>query len=434
VGDRQDPGLDRLLEGDRPGWTGFLRRLAIDLRPLRESRDFRRLWLGTGISAIGSQITTVAIPFQVYDQTGSTLLVGLLAAAGLVPLLTVPLYAGAVADAVDRRRLLLLSDVALALVTVGLLANALLDEPSVPFLFVAQALATAAYGFQRPARNALTPHLVAPGQLIAALAVDDVIFNFARIGGPALAGTLIALVGLPGAYGFDLFTFAASLVAIWLLPTVRPAHEVQRAGLRSILDGFRYVRSKKALLGIFLVDSNAMLFGMPSALFPAFAEDLGGGPQTLGFLYAAPYAGAFVATLLSGWVGHVRRQGLGVCVAAGLWGAAVAAVGLAEAVWLALVMLAVAGAADYVSAILRESIMLAGSPDELRGRLSGIELAQVAGAPALGNVEAGVVASLTSVRFSIVSGGIACVVGTVVIALALPALVRYDARRPHADE
>ena len=420
-------------EGQRPGFAAFLRRMAIDLRPLRESRDFRRLWFGTGISAIGSQMTTVAIPYQVYAETGSTLLVGLLAAAGLVPLLTVPLYAGAVADAIDRRRLLLLSDLALALVTVGLLANALLDEPNLPFLFVAEALATAAYGFQRPARNALTPHLVGPGQLTAALAVDDVIFNFARIGGPALAGTLIAVLGLAGAYAFDLATFAASLAAIWLLPSIAPAHDAKRPGMRSIVEGFRYVRTKKALLGIFLVDSNAMLFGMPSALFPAFANELGGGPQTLGFLYAAPYAGALVATLLSGWVGHVHRQGLGVCIAAGCWGVAVAAVGLAHSVPVALAMLAVAGAADYVSAILRESIMLAGSPDELRGRLSGIELAQVAGAPALGNVEAGIVASLTSVRFSIASGGILCVVGTVAIALALPALVRYDARTPHAE-
>lgn len=420
-------------EGQRPGFAALLRRTAIDLSPLRESRDFRRLWLGTGISAIGSQITVVAIPYQVYAETGSTLLVGLLAAAGLVPLLTVPLYAGAVADAVDRRRLLLLSDVALALVTLGLLGNALLDEPNLPFLFVAEALATAAYGFQRPARNALTPHLVPPGRLTAALAVDDVISNFARIGGPALAGLLIAAFGLAGAYAFDLATFATSFVAIWLLPAVRPSHDAQRPGLRSIVEGFRYVRTKKALLGIFLVDSNAMLFGMPSALFPAFAEDIGGGPQTLGFLYAAPYAGALVATLLSGWVSHVRRQGLGVCVAAAGWGVAIAAFGLVDAVWLGLLMLALAGAADYVSAILRESIMLAGSPDELRGRLSGIELAQVAGAPALGNVEAGVLASLTSVRFSIVSGGILCVVGTVAIALALPALVRYDARDPHAE-
>jgi MFS family permease len=413
---------------ERRGW---LRRAAVDIRPLRDSAPFRRLWFGTGISAIGSQITTVAIPFQLWELTHSTLLLGLLGVAALVPLLTVPLYAGAVADAVDRRRLLLFSDLALALVSVALLANALLPSPSVPFLFVAEAAATAAYGFQRPARNAMTPRLVAPEQLTAAIAVEDVVFNLARVGGPALAGVLIAAVGLPGAYAVDLGTFAASLVSIWLLPTMPAAEGADRPSLRSIAEGLRYVRTKPALLGIFLVDTNAMIFGMPSVLFPAFAEELGGGARTVGLLYSAPYAGALAASLVSGWIGHVRRQGVGVCVAAGAWGVAIAAFGLADAMWLALAMLAVAGAADYVSAVLRSVILLAATPDTMRGRISGIELAQVASAPALGNVEAGLVASLAGVRFSIVSGGLACVAGTIVIALALPALLRYDAKNPH---
>jgi MFS family permease len=349
-----------------------------------------------------------------------------------VPLLTVPLYAGAVADAVDRRRLLLLSDVALAGVTVVLLANALAPEPSVAVLFGAEAVATAAYGFQRPARNALTPALVGEGQLIAAIAVEDVVFNLARVAGPAFAGILIAALGLAGAYAVDLATFAASLVAIWLLPSVRPAGEVEHANLRSVVEGFRLVRRTPVLLGIFVVDTNAMIFGMPSALFPAVAEHLGGGARTVGLLYAAPYAGALAASLVSGWMTRVRRQGVGVFVAAGLWGVAVTLFGLAEAVWLALLMLAAAGAADYVSAVLRSTILLTVTPDAMRGRVSGIELAQVASAPAIGNVEAGVVASLTSLRFSIASGGIACVAGTLLCALAFPALLRYDARRARA--
>jgi MFS family permease len=417
------------IEPERPGFGAWLRRAAVDVRPLRASRDFRRLWFGTGISAIGSQITTVAIPYQVYQLTGSTLLVGLLGVAALVPLLTVPLYGGAVADAVDRRRLLLFSDLALALVTVALLANALLDHPNVALLFVAEAAATSAYGFQRPARNALTPKLVPEGQLTAAIAIEDVVFNLAHTAGPALAGLLIALFGLGGAYAFDLVTFGASLGAIWLLPALPASPDADRPGLRAVLDGLRYVRTKKELLGIFLVDTNAMVFGMPSALFPAYAAHIGGGAGTVGLLYAAPYGGAFAASLASGWVGHVRRQGLGVCIAAALWGAAIAVFGLATSLWLALGMLAVAGAADFISAILRSTIMLSVTPDHLRGRLSGIELAQVASAPQLGNVEAGVVASLVNLRFSIVSGGMACVAGTAVIALALPAFVRYDARR-----
>jgi MFS family permease len=409
-----------------------LRRVAVDIEPLRTSQPFRRLWFGTGISAIGSQITVVAIPYQVYQETGSTLLVGLLGIAALVPLLTVPLYAGSVADAVDRRRLLLYSDVALALVSLVLVGNALLDDPSVPLLFVAQAAATAAYAFQRPARNALTPRLVRDDQLTAAIAVEDVVFNLARVGGPALAGLLIAAFGLATAYVVDVATFAASLTAIWLLPTIPVARDADRPGLQSILAGLRYVRRTPVLLAILVVDSIAMLFGMPAALFPAFAEELGGGAQTVGFMYAAPYAGALVASLASGWVGHVRRMGVGVLIAAGLWGVAIAVFGIADSIPLALAMLAVAGAADFISAVLRGTILLQATPDEMRGRLSGIELAQVAGMPQLGNVEAGIVASLTSVRFSIVSGGVACVAGTILVALALPALVRYDSRRPRA--
>jgi MFS family permease len=421
------------LSRPEPPERGLLARIAVDIRPLRESRDFRRLWFGVGISAIGSQITTVAIPFQLYDETRSTLLVGLLGLAALVPLLIVPIYGGAVADAVDRRRMLLLSDIAQLAVTAGLLVNALLPNPSIWFLFVAEALGTAAYGFQRPARNALTPRLVREDQLLAAIAVEDVVFTLARVAGPVMAGVLISVAGLGGAYAIDMATFAASLVAIWLLPPAPPSPDAGRPSLQSILDGFRYVRRRKVLLGIFVVDTNAMVFGMPKALFPAFAERLGGGAGLLGLFYAAPFAGALLASLTSGWMMTVRRQCLGVCAAAAVWGVAIAFVGLAEAAWFALIFLAVAGAADFISAVLRSNILLTVTPDSMRGRLSGIELAQVAGAPELGNVEAGVVASLTSVRASIVSGGVLTVAGTVAVALAIPALVRYDARRPQDE-
>jgi len=420
------------VDDERPGRAGFLARLAVDLTPLRISRPFRRLWFGTGISAIGSQITTVAIPFQVYDLTHSTLAVGLLSIAGLIPILTVPLYAGAVADAVDRRRLLLLSDIALAAVSVGLLVNALLPHPHVWALFLCEALATGAYGFQRPARNALTPVLVGENQLTAAIAVEDTVFNLAHVAGPALGGVLIAAIGLPGAYGVDLATFAASMLAIWLLPTFPPTPDAERPSVRAIVEGFRYVRARPVLLGIFVADTNAMIFGMPAALFPAFGERLGGGAQTVGFLYAAPWIGAFLASVLSGWIAHVRRQGLGVCVAISVWGSAIALFGLSRTLWLAVPMLAIAGAADFISAVLRSTILLSVTPDTLRGRLSGIELAQVASTPALGNLEAGLVASLVDLRFAIVSGGIACVAGIVLVALALPAFTRHDARPAEA--
>jgi MFS family permease len=416
-----------------PPERGLFARIAVDIRPLRSSRDFRRLWFGTGISAIGSQITTVAIPFQLYEETKSTLLVGLLGIAALVPLLIVPIYGGAVADAVDRRRMLLFSDIALLVVTLGLLVNALLPDPHIWALFVGETLGTAAYGFQRPARNALTPKLVGEEQLLAAIAVEDVVFTLARVAGPALAGVLIAVIGLPGAYGVDAATFGASLAAIWLLPAIPAAPDADRPSLQAILEGFRHVRNRKVLLGIFAVDTNAMIFGMPRSLFPAFADKLGGGPSILGLMYSAPFAGALVASLLSGWMSAVRRQGLAVCIAAAAWGVAIALVGFAHAVWVALVFLAVAGAADFVSAVLRGNILLAATPDSLRGRLSGIELAQVAGAPEIGNVEAGVVASIWGVRTSIVSGGVLTVIGTAVCALAIPALVRYDARNPQRE-
>lgn len=412
---------------------GLLARIAVDIRPLRTSRAFRRLWFGTGISAIGSQITTVAIPFQLYDLTGSTLLVGLLGIAALVPLLVVPIYGGAVADAVDRRRMLLFSDIALLVVTVGLLANALLPSPHVWALYAGEMLGTAAYGFQRPARNALTPRLVGEEQLLAAIAVEDVVFSLARVAGPALAGVLIAVVGLPGAYGIDLATFGASLLAIWLLPSIPAPPDADRPSLRSIVEGFQYVAHRRVLLAIFVVDANAMIFGMPRAVFPAFAAKLGGGPSVLGFMYSSLFAGALIASLVSGWMGSVRRQGVAVCLAAAGWGVAIALVGFAQSIWVALVLLAVAGAADFVSAVLRGNILLSVTPDNLRGRLSGIELAQVAGAPEIGNVEAGIVASLAGVRASIVSGGILSVLGTAICALAFPALIRYDARNPHAE-
>ncbi len=414
----------------RPGLVALLSRLAVDTRLLRTEPAFRRLWFGQGVSAIGNQITTVAIPFQVYRITHSTLAVGLLGAAALVPLLTASLYGGAVADAFDRRRLLIVTDIALALVSTGLLVNASLARPHLWALYVAELLGAATWGFSRPAMDALTPRLVGPDKVTEAMALQSVYSTLAHVAGPAAGGLLIAGIGLPGAYAVDIATFGASLVAACLLPSLPPLHDVERPGLAAIREGFRFVRGRPPLLGIFVVDTNAMIFGMPSALFPAYGAHFGGGARTVGFLYAAPFAGALLASLLSGWMRHVRRLGLAVSVAAAAWGAAIALFGLANGLVLGLVFLAVAGAADEISAVFRSTILLRSTPDSLRGRLSGIELAQVAGAPTLGNVEAGLVASLTSLRFSVVSGGLACVAGTLITVLAIPKFLRYDARAP----
>jgi len=384
------------------------------------------------ISVIGGELTFVAIPYQVFQLTHSTLAVGLLGFCTLVPLVCVPLVGGTLADAVDRRRLLLQTEVAFVFVSVLLAVNSALPNPRVWALYVLLTLGTTAFSLGTPALRSLLPRIVPEDQIAAASALEGIYSNFAAAAGPVLAGVLISVVGLTTTYLIDVGTFAASLIALWLLPPLPPAKGAERASVKAMVDGFRYVLSRPILLGIFLVDTNAMIFGMPMALFPAIGEHHGGGARIVGLLYAAPYIGALLASLVSGWTGHVRRQGLGVVAAASCWGIALVLFGFANALWLALVMLALAGAADYVSAILRSVIVLNSTPDEMRGRVTGIEFAQVASAPSLGNVEAGAVAAATSIRFSIVSGGILSVVGAVLKTAAVPALLRYDAREPDA--
>ena len=402
--------------------------MAIDLGPLRRHPAFRRLFVGQTISTFGSEIAAVAAPFQLYELTHSTLQVGLLSICELVPLLTLTIVGGAIADAIDRRRLLLWTEALLALVSVGLALNASLDQPRVWALYVLATLSMSIFSFGAAGMTTVIPRLVEPEELAAANAIESVYSSTTSVGGPAIGGLLIAVAGISGAFWIDAGTFAASLWSVWMLPKLAPAPDADRPSVRSIVEGFRFLVSKKVLLGMFLTDSNAMVFGMPRALFPALANKFGGGAGIVGLLYAAPYAGALLASLLSGWIAHVRRQGLVVAVAAGFWGVFIIGFGFAESLWMALLFLGAAGAADNVSAVMRQTILFSVTPDRLRGRLSGIEFAQVASTPALGNLEAGVVASLTSLRFSIVSGGILCVVGTLLIAALFPAFVRYDAK------
>ena len=424
-----DEPLDRepVPAGDRPARLGLLTRLAIDTRPLRQ-RDFRNLWIGQAVSTIGAMIGTVAVPYQVYQLSRSTLAVGMLGLAALLPLLVVPLVGGAIADAGDRRTVLLRTETGMAVVTALFLANALLPHPQLWALYVLEAAAVTVYSLGRPAMSSLTPRLVPEDQLAAASSVQSVYESFAAVAGPAAGGLLIAAVGIAGAFAIDLATYAASLVALAALPRIPPAADAERPSVRAIVDGFRFLKGRQALIGIFAVDTNAMIFGMPSALFPAYADHFGGGASTLGYLYAAPYAGALAGSLVSGWTTHLRRQGLAITVCASAWGAAIAGFGLVDALWPALALLAVAGGADFFSAVLRGTMLMTATPDHMRGRLSGIEFTQVAGAPNLGNLEAGVVASLTSLRFAVVSGGVLCVVGCVATALALPGFLRYDSR------
>ena len=406
----------------------MLGRARIDLRPLRR-RHFRNLWLGQAISSIGAEIAVVAVPYQAYTLTHSTAVVGLLGLASLVPLLVVPLVGGALADAVDRRTVLLRTETGMALVAGLFLVNSLLAHPRVWALFVLQALAVGIFSLGRPAMATLTPRLVPDEELEAAMAVENVYGSLAAVGGPALGGLLIAAAGVPWTYAIDLVTYAASFVALALLPRFAPSEDVNRPSVHSIVEGFRFLISRQALLGIFAVDTSAMVFGMPSALFPAIAlHQLGGKAATVGYLYAAPYAGALIGSLVSGWISYVRRQGIAVTIAACTWGAAIAGFGFATSLWPALVLLAIAGGADFFSAVLRSTMLVRVTPRHLLGRLSGIEFAQVASAPNLGDVEAGVLASLTSIRFSVVSGGVFCIIGCVAVTIALPGFRRYDAR------
>jgi MFS family permease len=404
------------------------RRLHVDVRPLRR-RDFRNLWLGQMVSTLGGAITQVAVPYQVYKLTGSTALVGLLGLASLVPLLVVPLVGGAIADAMDRRTVVFLTEIGLAGLAGLLLVNAALPHPQIWALFVLQAVAVAVFSLGRPAMSSLSPRLVPEEEIAAASALFSVYNSLGSVAGPALGGVIIAVAGVPWTYGIDALTYLASLAAIRSLPRLPPLEEVERPSVQTILDGFRFLRGRQALIGIFAIDTNAMVFGMPSALFPAIAlHRLGGGASTVGYLYAAPYAGALVCSLLSGWVSHTRRMGLGITVMACLWGAAIAGFGFMTSLWPALALLALAGGADFYSAVLREAMLLRSTPDHLRGRMLGIEFMQVASAPNLGDLEAGVLASLTSIRFSVVSGGLACIGGCIATALLLPGFLRYEAR------
>jgi MFS family permease len=381
------------------------------------------------VKDLGGQFVLVALPYQVYQLTGSTLLVGMLALVELVPLLTLTLVGGALADAVDRRRLLIWTQLGMAVVGVALVVNAALGHPSVPALFVLGFLAASFFCLGIGGMRSITPRLVPEDKIPAASVLESVSGSFTSVAGPALAGITIKLVGLTAAYAIDLGTFAIGIASILALPTIAPVADADRPSLRSIVEGFRYVRQQPVILGFMIVDVNAMVFGMPMALFPAIAQHRYGDPTLVGYLYSAPYAGALLSSLTSGWIPHVRRQGLAVAIAAAGWGIAIAAFGFAESLWLGLLTLAVAGAADNISAVFRSTIMLTATPEGMRGRLTGIEFAQVASGPTLGNVEAGVVASLTSLRFSIVSGGIMCVAGTILTCLAFPALLRYDAKR-----
>jgi MFS family permease len=412
--------------------SGVWRRLLSDVTPLQDSRAFRWLFVGSTVSTVGTQVTQVAVPLQVYALTRSSFLVGLVGFAGLIPLVVLGLYGGAIADAVNRRTLLLLSSVGSAIVSGILVTQAVLGFRLLWLLFVCVAAQAAFFAVSSPTRRAILPQILPAPQIAAANTLQMGVFNLGLVLGPLVAGLLVAQLGYASAYAFDVVSFIVGIVAVIRgLPSLPAAPGSRRPGFASVLEGLHYLRGRRNLLMTFVVDINAMVFGMPRALFPALAVGhFHGGAQAAGYLYAAPAIGGLAVAALGGPVARVRRQGLGVLLAVTAWGASIAAFGLAPWLWLGIVMLAVAGGADSVSAIFRSTMLQVAAPDEMQGRLSGVYTVVVAGGPRLGDLESGTVATLFTPTISAVSGGVFCVLGVAALAALVPSFARYDAHHP----
>jgi MFS family permease len=406
------------------------RRLLLDTTPLRLDRDYRWPWSGQVVSGMGNQITRVALPFQVYVLTGSTLAIGALTLFQLVPILLFALGAGSLADAVDRRRLLMLTQSGLALCSLTLTGLALNGNPPLPALFAVAFLAAGLGAVDQPTRSSSIARLVPPEHLPAAIALNQLNFQTASIVGPAIGGLLIATVGVAGAYAVDVATFAASLTALAAIRPLPPLLDAARPGLAAIAEGLRFARQRRAILGSFVIDLNAMIFGMPTSLFPVLALDVfKTGPAGFGLLAAAPAVGSFLGALLSGWVTSVRRIGRAIVLAVVGWGLAITAFGLLTFAFpLAWTCLALAGTADVFSAVFRSTLVQLETPDTLRGRIMSIHGLVVTSGPRIGDMEAAAVASVVGPQAAVVSGGVLCLLGVVAVARLFPELVGHTIR------
>lgn len=412
--------------------TAWWRQLGPDLRPWRSSRDFRLLLASGTVTTFGTFITYVALPVQVKRLTGSTFAVGLLGACELIPLVVCGLYGGALADWLDRRRMIIGCEAGLGALAGCLLINGLLPQPQIWPLYVVAGLLAGLDGLQRPSLEALMPRVVAPEDLAAAAALGSIRWNFAAIAGPAAGGVLIATAGLSAGYAVDLATYLVSLALLVRLQAAPPAPDADRPSVAGIAIGLRYARRRQVLMGTYLVDLAAMLLAMPTALLPFVADDLGA-PRSLGLLYGAGAAGSLLASLTSGWAARLHRQGLGVLLAATGWGLAITAFGLVHSVWLAVACLALAGAFDMLSGIWRMAIWNRTIPDRLRGRLAGIELLSYSVGPTMGQLRAGGMAAITGVRGSIVGGGLLCIGAVGALGAALPRFRAYEDTEPLPD-
>ncbi|MGY1606596.1 MULTISPECIES: MFS transporter [unclassified Geodermatophilus] len=407
---------------------------AIDTSPLRDP-GYRRLFWGVAATMLGQQMTLVAVPFQVYDLTGSSLLVGVTSVVALVPLVVFGLLGGAIADAMDRRRLLLVTGAGSAVTSALLAVQALL--PGGGNLVLLWVLVAAVSGFSavnQPTRSAVIPALVGPGQVPAANALAMTVRQVGVIAGPLLAGVLIGVGDLFLAYAVDALGFLVAVLLLRGLPALPPGGRTGPlrlgAAVRGVGEGFTFLRTQPVLLMTFVVDVVAMLFAWPQAVFPELSQTrFEGSPNSLGWLFAGVSIGALLMGLTSGWVSRVDRQGAVVLAAIVVWGIAIIGFGLAPTLWLAVLFLAVAGAGDMVSAVLRSSMLQTAAPDEMRGRMQGVFLVVVAGGPRLGDLRAGAVASAAGVSAAMVSGGVVVVVAMAVVALLVPSFLHFRASR-----
>ncbi len=412
---------------------GRARAIALDISPLRDSVPYRALWLGQMVSLFGTQMRYVAVPFQVFQLTRSPLAVGLIGLVEVVPLIVFSLVGGALADATDRRRIMALAEVLLIVDSAALAAVSFGERPSVVVIYVLTGVGGALSAVGRPARSAMVPSLVAPEQLSAAMALMQVEFHVTHIAGPAVGGVLIGALGeVSWVYALDALTFVAALVALWWVPstTTRRGEAAGALGVAAVKAGLAFAWKTPLIMSIFVIDLVAMIFGMPRAVFPVLAEEtFDVGPSGLGLLYAAVSAGALIGALTTGWVGRVKGQGMAVLLAVTVWGLAITLAGLSLfSLALTLIFLALAGAADVVSAVFRGTMLLEATPEPLRGRTQALNLMVVTGGPRLGDVEAGALASLVGAGPSIVYGGLACLVGTGLVALWSRPLRTYRVR------
>jgi len=399
----------------------------MDISPLRKYPDFRRLWTSGLISYFGSMITYVALPFQIKELTNSYIAVGLIGAVELVPLIIFGLYGGVLADKVDRRKMILYTEIALALMTFSLFINSQLENPSLIWIYVVAGTFAALDGLQRPSADAILPRLVGHADLPAASALMSLRWQTGVIAGPALAGILLATAGTGTAYLVDVATFVISILFVLRVKSVKPFEKNLAPTISAMREGIKYAASRKDLMGTYLVDLAAMFFAMPTALFPFWADQLDA-EWALGLFYAAGTIGSVIVTLTSGWIKNYHHHGRAVFLAAIGWGAAITLAGTTDSLFLIIFFLALAGASDMVSALFRGAIWNQSIPDELRGRLAGIELLSYSVGPLGGQMRAGTFAAVTNLKTSVISGGLLCIGFVSIAAAALPKFRNYDAR------